>query len=266
MRISSNVAGQNSYKTARWVDFDAIAMVWQRALVRFLRQRTRLVGGMVRSIVWLFALGVGLRRSFVPVEGYDYAQYIFPGIIAMAIIFSAVQSAISIVWDREFGFLREILVAPIPRASIVLGKALGAATTSTIQGALILVFAPLAGVSLSFISIALSLMAMFVTAICMSSLGIVIAARLSDFESFSSLQNFVTMPMFLLSGAMFPVVGLPDWFHIMLLFNPLTYGVDLMRGSLLNFHVHSVFLDVVILFLFAFIMLAYAIRLFEKEG
>ena len=107
---------QDGLIQARWLDTDGIGMIWQRDLVRFWRQKTRLYGSLFRSGIWLFALGIGLRRSFMPVEGFDYLQFIFPGIIAMAIIFSAVQSAISIVWDREFGFLKEILVAPIPRS------------------------------------------------------------------------------------------------------------------------------------------------------
>ncbi|WP_066634964.1 ABC transporter permease [Desulfolucanica intricata] len=250
----------------RWIDWDGISMVWHRDLVRFMRQRTRMYGGVFRSVIWLFAFGFGLRRSFVSVEGYDYMQFVFPGIIAMSIIFSAVQSAISIVRDREFGFLKEILVAPVPRASIVIGKALGGATTSTFQGAILLLLAPVAGVHISLFAAFLSLLAMFLTALCLSSLGILIAARLADFESFGSLQNFITMPMFLLSGAMFPVVNLPVWFHYIILANPLSYGVDIIRGTLIGLHNYSYYIDCGVLIIYTFMMLSCAVFLFEREG
>lgn len=253
-------------KSPRWIAPEGIGMVWERDVIRFLRMRTRLFGGVVRSLVWLFALGLGLRRSFAPTEGVDYLQFILPGIIAMSIIFSAVQSAISIVWDREFGFLKEILVAPVPRATVVLGKALGGATTATAQGAVVLLLAPLAKINLSPASFFLALLAMFLTALCMSSLGIVIAARLTDFESFSSLQNFITMPMFLLSGAIFPLVDLPRWFHLVLLANPLTYGVDLIRGSLIGLYSRPAYADALVLAALTVLLLAWSIRLFEQEG
>lgn len=241
-------------------------MVWERDIIRFLRMRTRLYGSLVRSLVWFFALGLGLRHSYVPLEGIDYMQFILPGIIAMSIIFSAIQSAISIVWDREFGFLKEILVAPVPRATVVFGKALGGATTATLQGVVVLLMAPLANINLTIISVIMALGAMFLTALCMSSLGIVIAARLTDFESFSSLQNFITMPMFLLSGAIFPMSGLPGWFHNILLANPLTYGVDMIRGALTGLYNHTVLTDALVLAALTTLFLTLSIRLFESEG
>ena len=257
---------QKKKKRPRWIDLEGISMVWERDMIRFLRMRTRLYGGMVRSLVWLFALGLGLRRSFVPAGDMDYAQFILPGIIAMSIIFSAIQSAISIVWDREFGFLKEILVAPVPRATVVLGKALGGATTATVQGGVVLLLAPLAKIHLTPLQVLLGGSAMFLTALCMSSLGIVIAARLTDFESFSSLQNFITMPMFLLSGAIFPLLDLPRWFHLVLLANPLTYGVDLIRGTLIGWHAQVLYVDVAVLAAITVVLLIWSIRLFESEG
>lgn len=253
-------------KHPRWIDPEGISMVWERDVIRFLRMRTRLYASVIRSLVWLFALGMGLRRSFVPAEGIDYVQFILPGIIAMSLIFSAIQSAISIVWDREFGFLKEILVAPVPRATVVLGKALGGATTATAQGVVVLFLAPLAKIHLTPLNVLLALGAMFLTALCMSALGILIAARLADFESFSSLQNFITMPMFLLSGAIFPLVDLPRWFTLILLANPLTYGVDIIRGALIGLHSHALYVDAAVLNVITVILLAWSIRLFEQEG
>src|SRR5437588_9969579 len=128
------------------LDFEAIAMLWQRDLVRFARERTQLYGSIARTIIWLFILGAGLRGSVVVPGNVSYLQFVFPGMIAMAIIFSSLQSAISIIFDREFGFLKEILVAPIPRSSVVIGKALAGATVGSILGTVIFIFAPFAGV------------------------------------------------------------------------------------------------------------------------
>lgn len=261
----SNGSSTGDSGCLRWLDLDGIGMIWQRDLVRFWRQKTRLLASVVRSAIWLFALGIGLRQSFVPVEGFNYLQFIFPGIIAMAIVFSAVQSAISIVWDREFGFLKEILVAPIPRSAIVIGKVLGSSTTSILQGLVILCMAPLVGVPLTAASIMQTLGAMLLIAVAMSSLGILIAVRVPDFESFGSLQNLVTMPMYLLSGAMFPAVGLPVWFSLVLLANPLTYGVDLLRGAIIGLHNYNYWISAGVLVVFSLVMVWYAVRLLQRE-
>jgi ABC-2 type transport system permease protein len=249
-----------------WVDLEGIAMVWHRDLVRFARQRVRLFGGVVRSVVWLFALGLGLRGSFTPIAGLDYTQFIFPGIIAMSVLFSALQSSISIIWDREFGFLKEVLVAPVPRSTIVLGKALGGATTSTLQGAVVLALAPLAGVWPSFGGVLLALGFMVLASLAMTGLGILIAARMTDFEGFGVIQNFVAMPMFLLSGAMFPMVDVPDWLAWIVRLNPLSHGVDAIRGALTGYHDYSYLISVGALALFAAVTLGISIRLFEREG
>src|SRR5579863_8549910 len=132
----------------RMIDFDAIRMLWQRDLVRFFRERTQLYGSLARTFVWLFILGAGLRGSVQTPHGISYLAFVFPGMMALAIIFSSLQSAISIIFDREFGFLKEVMVAPIPRASIVIGKALAGATISTVLGTIIFIFAPFAGVPL----------------------------------------------------------------------------------------------------------------------
>src|SRR5713226_8001681 len=166
------------------IDVEAIAMIWLRDMTRLRQQRSRLLGAVVRALVWLFALGFGLRRSFVPIAGLSYEQFVFPGILAMTIIFSGLQSAISIIWDREFGFLKEVLVAPTPRSTLVLGKCLGGASSSTLQAAVMLVFAPLASVTLTPLNVLEALVAMFITALALSALGIVIAMRMSDFEGF----------------------------------------------------------------------------------
>ncbi|MCL4533917.1 MAG: ABC transporter permease [Bacteroidetes bacterium] len=248
------------------LDPEAIWMIWQRDLVRFLRQPARLYGSIVRSAVWLFALGLGLRQSFVPVPGMSYTEFIFPGVIAMALIFGSLQSAISVIWDREFGFLKEVMVAPIPRSSVLLGKALGGASTATLQGIVVLLFAPLAGVHLTPVSVVEGLALMFLTSIAMTTLGLVIAVRMTDFEGFGSLQNMVVMPMYLLSGAMFPTQGLPVWMNTFLAANPLSYGVSAVRGVLLGYYTHPLVLDVAVLGGFSLVMLSISLWLLEREG
>jgi ABC-2 type transport system permease protein len=241
-------------------------MVWHREIVRFTRRRSRLAAGIVRSLVWLFILGIGLRRSFVPLHGLSYEQFLFPGIIAMAVIFASLQSAISIIWDREFGFLREVMVAPIPRASIVLGKALGGATTASFQGLIVLAFAPLAGVHLTVAHAFGAAVLIFLTSFALVCLGIVIAARMQDFESFGSIQNFVVMPLYLLSGAMFPLARTSHELRTLVDLDPLSYGADAIRQVLVGYRVHDLGVDVAFLVVFALVLLVPAVVMFEREG
>jgi len=271
MSVSTETRGiQNSQgmlAVARGLfDPEATWMIWQRDLVRFRRQPSRLYGSIVRSVVWLFALGLGLRQSFVPVAGMNYTQFIFPGVIAMALIFASLQSAISVIWDREFGFLKEVMVAPIPRSSLLMGKALGGASTATLQGIIVLAFAPLAGVHLTVTSVVAGVALMFLTAIAMTSLGLVIAVPMTDFEGFGSIQNMVVMPMYLLSGAMFPTQGLPAWLSAVLIVNPLSYGVSAVRGVLLDYYTRPLIQDVAVLGAFSVVMLSIALWQLEREG
>ena len=247
------------------IDVEGIAMIWLRDMTRLWRQRSRLLGGIVRALVWLFALGFGLRRSIVPIAGLSYEQFVYPGIIAMTIIFTALQSAISIIWDREFGFLKEVMVAPTPRSTLILGKCLGGATSSTLQAAIILVFAPLASVRLTPLNVLEVFVAMFVTALALTALGIVIAARMTDFEGFGTLQNFITLPLYLFSGAVFPVRGAPVWLQVILYINPLTYGVNAIRGALLGYGAAEIPLDLALLGVFTVIMLSVAILITRRE-
>src|SRR6266581_3733418 len=155
-----HISPESRSASAFFIDPEGIAMIWLRDMVRLWRQRTRLLGAVARAIVWLFALGFGLRAALGSIAGFNYEQFVFPGVIAMTIIFSGLQTAISIVYDREFGFLKEVMVAPTAHSTLVLGKCLGGATSSTIQAAIVLLFAPLAGVVLTPSSVLLVLVAM----------------------------------------------------------------------------------------------------------
>ncbi len=247
------------------IDLEGIAMIWRRDMTRLWHQRSRLLGAVARAVVWLFALGFGLRRSFVPVSGLTYEQFVFPGIIAMTIIFSGLQSAISIVYDREFGFLKEVLVAPTPRSTLVIGKCLGGASSATIQAAIVFLFAPFAAVHLTLVNVSLTLITMFITALAVSALGVIIAISISDFENFGTFQNFITLPLYMFSGAIFPTNGVPAWLHVILLINPLTYGVDAIRGTLLGYNLGNVPFDCVMLLTFTIVLVAIAIALAGRE-
>jgi ABC-2 type transport system permease protein len=224
-----------------------------------------LLGAIARALVWLFALGFGLRRSFVPLAGFSYEQFVFPGVIAMTLIFSGLQSAISIVHDREFGFLKEVQVAPTPRSTLVIGKCLGGASSATVQAMIVLLFAPFAAVSLTPLSVLLTLVTMFVTALAISGLGVVIAMWITDFENFGTIQNFITMPLYMFSGAIFPTRDVPDWLGAVLFINPLTYGVNAIRGALLGYQETSLLLNLSVLSIFTLVMVLIAILMARRE-
>jgi len=248
-----------------FIDPEGIAMIWRRDMVRMWRQRSRLLGAVARALVWLFALGFGLRGSLGSIAGFNYEQFVFPGVIAMTVIFSGLQSAISIVYDREFGFLKEVQVAPTPRSTLVIGKCLGGASSSTFQALIILIFAPFASVTLTPLNVLATVAATFVTALAIAGLGVVIAMWITDFENFGTIQNFITLPLYMFSGAIFPTRQVPGWLHAVLLLNPLTYGVNAIRGVLLGYDLSSVPLNLAILLGFTLVMVMIAIGMSRRE-
>lgn len=245
------------------MNIDGIYMICLRDLIRHFRDRVRVLGSLFRPVLWLLIFGSGLG-SMMQRSLPDYRHFLFPGIIVMNLVFAAMQSAISIVWDREFGFLKEILVAPISRTSIALGKALSGTTVALIEGIFVLILAPLIQVRLSLEAILLLLPTMFLVAFICTSIGILIASRMSSFEGFGLIANFVIMPMFFLSGALFPVKGLPHWLNILVRINPLTYGVDLLRKITLGEGNFPFILNISILGSFAFFILLLATVQFNR--
>lgn len=181
-------------------------VIWLRDLKRFWRDRMRRIGAFVQPLIYLFLLGTGLQAAFGVFGSGDinYVAFMYPGIVAMTILFTAVFSGISIIWDREFGFLKEMMVAPIPRTSVGLGKVSGGGTTAFMQGCILLVFMPLVSIPYSVEKIVLMLLFMLVLSMSLSSMGVLIAARMRSFEGFPIVINFILLPMFFLSGAMFP--------------------------------------------------------------
>ena len=223
----------------RWA-MRGIYIIWIREFRRFWRDRARRIGGFAQPIMYLALLGVGMQSAFKVFGGGDipYIKFMFPGILGLTVLFTSVFSAISIIWDREFGFLKEVLVSPVPRSSVALGKIVGGSTTALIQGAifLILAFTPwVYGFSLDTLWKVLAVMPLIILmSLSLTSLGVAIAARMTSMEGFPILMNFLLMPMFFLSGAFFPLQGLPRWMDVLTKIDPLTYGVDDLRGVMLR--------------------------------
>jgi len=213
-------------------DIRAARVVWRRELLRFFRNRLRLVASLAQPVLFLFVLGTGLASLIPSSSGVNFRTFMFPGILAMTVLFTALFSAISIVWDREFGFLREMLVAPVRRGAIVVGKSAGGASTAVIQGAVMLVFAGVVGVPYSPRLLLVLLGEMALLAFALTAFGVLLASRMTQIESFQAVMQFLVMPMFFLSGAMFPAAGLPAWLAVLTRLDPLAYAVDPMRRAI----------------------------------
>lgn len=207
--------------------------LWRREVVRFLRQRSRIVGALATPILFWLLIGSGMGRSFRASGGEThYLEYLFPGTVIMIVLFTAIFSTISIIEDRREGFLQSVLVAPVPRAAIVLGKTLGATTLAVGQAVLFAVLAPLVGVKLTLLGAAAALGALLLIGVGLAALGFVIAWSMDSIQGFHAIMNLVLMPMWLLSGALFPVSGASAWLGWVMLANPLTYGLALFRHAL----------------------------------
>jgi ABC-2 type transport system permease protein len=207
-----------------------IGALWHREVLRYWREKARIVSSLILPVLWLLVFGSGMRSVQLP--GIDnYQMFIFPGILGMTLLFTSVWSGVSIIWDREFGFLKEIMVAPVSRASIVIGKALGSGTSALIQGFIMLPLSYLVGVNLPPLSFLLLIPLMILLAIGLVCVGLLIASLMNSMEGFNFIMSLVIMPMFFTSGALFPVSAAPEWIRIFSYFNPMTYGVDLLRWA-----------------------------------
>lgn len=187
---------------------------------------------MVTPILWLVIFGSGLRLS-VSIPGVNYLQFLLPGIIAQTLLFTAIFLGISVIWDRQFGFMKEILVAPIGRTSIFAGKMLGVGTAAMFQGLIVVLLGIIIAVPLTFYGVSLAIPIMILITVGLTCIGLIIASLMTSLESFGTIVTFVNMPMFFLSGALFPVTSLPSWLQWVFYINPLTYGVDTLRGVMI---------------------------------
>jgi ABC-2 type transport system permease protein len=213
-------------------DLRAVRVVWQREMIRFSRDRLRMLTSLIQPVLFLFVLGTGLSTiTNGSASNVNFRTFMYPGALSMAVLFTAMFSAASIVWDREFGFLREMLVAPVSRWSIVVGKCLGGATTAALQGVIILALAGLVGVPYSFSLIVVVFGEMLLLAFTLTAFGVMTAARITQFQSFMALNQMLLMPLFFLSGALFPLANLPSWLQALTRIDPLTYAVDPVRRA-----------------------------------
>ncbi|HEX6676208.1 MAG TPA: ABC transporter permease [Actinomycetes bacterium] len=266
----------------------AILVIWHREVIRFARDRTRLLVSLAQPLLYLLIFGVGLSASLggglgLP-PGVTYLQYLYPGVLGMAVLFTAMFSAMSVVWDREFGFLREILVAPIRRSAVAVGKALGGATQAMVQGILLLVFAPVVGVKLSLVGVLELVPLLFVLAFALTSLGVALASRMRSLQAFQTVMTFLVLPMFFLSGALYPLRNLPGWMTVLTRLDPVAYGMapirdavldgagvpaavlDRFTGITIGSYTMPATLDVAVLLAFGAVFLGIAMRVLRRRG
>ena len=244
---------------------EAIYILWLRELKRYTRSRAQIIASMGQPLLYLLVLGFGLGPVYQKAGGGSYLQFMSPGVIGMAVLFSSVFSGIALLWDRQFGFLKETLVAPVPRIEIMIGRTLGAATTAMIQGLLVTTVCLIAGfrpVSLAMVPLAFLFLALI--AIVFAALGTTIGSSLQDMQAFPIVMNFLVLPIFFLSGALFPLKNLPRALGIVTSVDPLSYGVDGLRVALLGGGYFGATIDILVLAVVAVILLCLGAWRFSK--
>ncbi len=243
----------------------AIYMLWLRQLKRYFRARSRIVASLGQPLLFLLALGFGFGPIFQRAGQGNYIQFLAPGVIGMTILFTAIFAGIELIWDRQFGFLKETLVAPVPRILIMIGRTLGGATVALMQGFIVVIICFIAGFRVHHASaIPVALVVMALIAIMFTALGTAIASVLADFQGFQLVMNFLVMPIFFLSGALFPLVGLPAVLNVLATIDPLSYGVDGLRASLSGAGHFGLTFDLAVLAVLSTIILVIGTRLFSR--
>jgi ABC-2 type transport system permease protein len=212
----------------------AVSVVWRREMIRFTQDRTRIFAVMMQPILFLFVMGTGLGSVVSTSDAIDFRTFLFPGILATSVLFMAVFAGISLVWDREFGFLREMLVAPISKGAIIIGKVAGGATTATLQACLVLVLGVFVDVEYSVGLVLVLLVALFLGSAMLTALGVVLSARVKTVQAAMPLTQMLIMPMMFLSGSLYPLANLPTWLTVLTRLNPLTYAVQPMRAAVFD--------------------------------
>lgn len=246
----------------------AIYVLWMREMKRWWRAKSRIVGSLAMPLFFLAFLGLGFRRMTIPglSEDVGYIRFLVPGIIGMNILFSSTFGGLSVLWDREFGFLKEIMVAPVSRVSIVLGRIAGGATTALIQAILILAISYIMGFKIINISsIFLAIVFMILIAVTFLGLGLIFASKMRDIQGFSIVMNFVIFPLFFLSGALYPLENFPVWLRYVSKLDPLTYGVDGLRAALIGVSSFSIFYNFIFMVGFSLVMIFLGAYFFEKS-
>lgn len=242
-----------------------IYILWLRQLKKYVRSKARMIGSLGQPLLFLVALGFGLGPIYQKAGGGNYLEFLAPGVISMGILFAAVFSGIEIIWDRQFGFLKETLVAPVSRLQIMVGRTLGGATVAFIQGLAVFLISLAVGfrpVNLMFLP--LTFVFMFLIALLFTALGTAIASVLEDMQGFQLIMNFLVMPIFFLSSALFPMDSLPKALLVVTSLDPLTYGVDGLRGTLINASHFGLHIDILILSAVTLVILAIGSWLFSR--
>ncbi len=248
------------------VEAYGVYILWLRDLKRYVRARSRIIGSLGMPLFFLAFLGMGFRRAQIPSLPGDisYIDFLAPGVVSMVVLFTSTFSGVSIVWDRQFGFLREIMVSPISRTTIALGRTLGGATTAIIQGFLMLAVSYIIGFRPDPIGMVYSFVFMVLIAISFTGLGVAISTLMEDIHGFQLVINFFVFPIFFLSGALFPVKEFPEFIRFFTYFNPLTYGVDGMRWSLIHYSEFNPFIDFLAIGIFSIFVIIISTILFDR--
>ncbi|CDP54120.1 ABC transporter permease [Paradevosia shaoguanensis] len=257
--------------------------VWLREITRATRDRGQMIGGISRPLIWLLVLGVGLNPYFRGevygevryVIPFTYLQFLFPAVIVLNIMYTSIQFAVSVIWDREFGFLREVLVSPMPRSLILLGKVLGGSTVAMIHGGLVLILARFADVTLDLEQMAMALGLMFVLSFGLTCFGVVLASKVRSFEGFGVFSNTVILPLYFTSSSIFPLdptlsrtqtaTAYPEWLVFMVQINPITYAVDALRGTIIGFNQFPAWYGPAVIFAMAAIFFVWALIGFRRQ-
>jgi ABC-2 type transport system permease protein len=249
------------------IEFNAVYVLWIREIKRTLRSKARIIGMLATPLLFLVFFGMGFGGMQIPgmENGTSYILFIIPGIIGMALIFSSIFAGVSVLWDREFGFLKEIMVAPVSRVSIMIGRIAGGANVSLMQGIAILLISLLIGMKLTVASFLLSMLFMALISVTFIGLGLVIASNMRDMQAFNLIVNFIIFPLFFLSGALFPLNNLPNEVKLISYLDPLTYGVDGMRAALLGSSIFPIYQDIIALLVSSAVMILLGSYFFEKE-
>lgn len=245
---------------------NAVYIMWLREVKKFLRTPSRIIGALGQPVFYLLALGYGLGSVFQAAGQGNYIQFLVPGVIGMSIIFSSIFNGMAVIWDRQFGFLKETMVAPVSRVGIMLGRTIGGATVAAVQGCIVLIltiiffgFRPS-----SWYAIIPAILTMLLLAMLFSALGTAVASKLKDMQGFQLIMNFLVMPMFFLSGSLFPLNNVPYFLGLIAKINPLSYGIDAMRALLINQAHFGLALDISVLGGITIVLLAIGSYFFSR--
>jgi len=243
-------------------ELSGLYAIWEREIKIFLREKSRIVSSVVSPVLWLFIFGAGMGASF-SVKDFSYQAFIFPGVIVMTTLFSSIFYGAYVVWDKKLDFLKEVLVSPVSRTTIFFGKVMGGVTDAVIQAGILLLFAPVFGIAFS-LSMILAFGFLILMVMSLVSIGLIIGSVMESPEGFGLITSFVNFPLFFLSGALFPIDNLPGWMSVLIRLNPVTYGVDAIRGLIMGVSTFGLFVDFFVLIGFAAIMISIGTYAFSK--